>query len=123
MSVQKTASNRSTTRRVVGIPDNKKDLKALIAENEELDHKSTTENDKDRESVKEFLSEVKDVDPTDLVEVPKSEKAKGWDKKKVKKEKKEKKKGKLWKKILLVFILLIVAGVVALYLAILLMYC
>ena len=115
VSVQKTASNRSTTRRVVGIPDNKKDLKALIAENEELDHKSTTENDKDRESVKEFLSEVKDVDPTDLVEVPKSEKAKGWDKKKVKKEKKEKKKGKLWKKILLVFILLIVAGVVALY--------
>ena len=114
VNVQKTASNRSTTKRVVGIPDNKKDLKALIAENEELDHKSTTENDKDRESVKEFLSEVKDIDPTDLVEVPKSEKAKGWDKKTMK-DKKKKRKGKLWKKILLIFVLLIIAGAVALY--------
>ncbi len=114
VNVQKTASNRSTTKRVVGIPDNKRDLKALIAENEELDHKSTTENDKDRESVKEFLSEVKDIDPTDLVEVPKSEKAKGWDKKTMK-DKRKKRKGKLWKKILLIFVLLIIAGAVALY--------
>ena len=112
---QKTASNQATTRRKIGIPDTKKDLKALIAENEELERKntSTTENDKERESVKEFLSEVKDVDPTDLVEVPKSEKSKGWNKKK--KEKKKKKKGKLWKKILLVFILLIIAGAVGIY--------
>ena len=112
---QKTASNQATTRRKIGIPDTKKDLKALIAENEELERKntSTTENDKERESVKEFLSEVKDVDPTDLVEVPKSEKSKGWNKKK--KEKKKKKKGKLWKKILLVFILLIIAGAVGIH--------
>ena len=110
----KTASNQATTRRKIGIPDTKKDLKALIAENEELERKSDVKNKKENNSVKEFLSEVKDVDPTDLVEVPKSEKAKGWNKK-AKKEKTKKKKGKLWKRILLIFILLIVAGVVGLY--------
>ena len=106
-----TASKKATTRRTIGIPDNKKDLKALIAENEELDRKSEK---KEKNSVKEFLSEVKDVDPTDLVEVPKSEKTKGWNKK-AKKEKSHKKKGKLWKKILLVFILLLIACAVGLY--------
>ena len=67
----KTASNQATTRRKIGIPDTKKDLKALIAENEELERKNDTKSKAEKNSVKEYLSEVKDVDPTDLVEVPK----------------------------------------------------
>jgi hypothetical protein len=73
----KTASNQATTRRKIGIPDTKKDLKALIAENEELERKNDIKSKAEKNSVKEYLSEVKDVDPTDLVEVPKSEKTKG----------------------------------------------
>ena len=43
----KTASNQATTRRKIGIPDTKKDLKALIAENEELERKSDVKNKKE----------------------------------------------------------------------------
>lgn len=93
------------------LPKKKKDLKALIAENEALEVEQA-ESEKDQRhdnAVKEFLEEVKDVDPTDLAEVPKKEQ------KKAKKHKTKKKKGKIIRRILLVLFLLIIAAGVGLY--------
>ena len=107
----------SETRRInvaasknLGIPDNKKDLKALISENDDLEAKNKEDNHKS--AVKEFLEEVKDSDPTDLAEIPKKERRK---EKKMKKEKGRKKKHKVLKRVILIIFLLLIAGVVAAY--------
>ncbi len=100
-------------RRSLEIPDNKKDLKALISENEDLERKDKVEHHES--AVKEFLEEVKDVDPTDLAEVPKKERKKDKKVKKMKKEKKPKKKHKVIKRIILIFFLLLIAAAVGVY--------
>jgi hypothetical protein len=74
-------------RRNLEVPTKKQDLKALIAENDDLEVKGAKSEQKQEVAVKEFLEEVKDVDPTDLAELPKKERKK-MDKEKRKKEKK-----------------------------------
>ena len=96
-------------KRSLELPEKKKDLKELIAENEALEVKQAeAEKATHREdAVKEFLEEVKDVDPTDLAEVPKREQKK----EKRKKMKKEKKKHTVRKVLIILVLLLIAAGV------------
>lgn len=91
--VKKVATKPTTNRRQIGIDNKKRATKAELKTREELslDNLNTTVED---EAVKEYLSEVKDVDPTDLVEVSQEEKGKGWFKKSKKKAKKEKTKKK-----------------------------
>ncbi len=64
----------------------------------------------DRSAVKDFLSEVRDTDPTDLSEVPLKER-------KARKMKKQKKKGKkkILRWVILVIVLLLIGGGVAAY--------
>lgn len=104
--------NAQAAKRSLELPSKKKDLKELIAENEVLEEKQAKdEKDSHRESaVKEFLEEVKDVDPTDLTEIPKKERKK----EKRKKMKKEKKKHTL-RKVIIIIVLLLLAGLAAVY--------
>ena len=119
MKRRKTAKKPTTKQ--LGINDSQAELKALIAEGEKLERLNKNEKEKiiestvdddNQEAVKEFLSEVKDVDPTDLIEVPKEEKTKGWFKKSKKKANKTgKKKGhKKWIIIGVILALLIGGG-------------
>lgn len=91
--VKKVITKPTANRRQIGIDNKKRATKAELKTREELslDNLNTTVED---EAVKEYLSEVKDVDPTDLVEVSQEEKGKGWFKKSKKKAKKEKTKKK-----------------------------
>lgn len=116
-AVKKIAVSSPKRKRSLEVPDKKKDLKDLIAENEALEAKTAEKELKDHkeEAVKEFLEEVKDSDPTDLAELPKKEKMKEKPKKE-KKEKKPKKKHKVLRRVLLIFFLLILAGGAAVYL-------
>lgn len=98
-------------KRSLEVPDKKKDLKELIAENDALEAASTR-----KDAVKDFLEEVRDSDPTDLAELPKKEKMKEKPPKKSKKEKiKKPKKHKVLKRVLLILLLLILAGGAAVY--------
>ena len=98
-------------KRSLEVPDKKKDLKELIAENDALEAASTRED-----AVKDFLEEVRDSDPTNLAELPKKEKMKEKPPKKSKKEKiKKPKKHKVLKRVLLILLLLILAGGAAVY--------
>ncbi len=87
----------STKKRSLEAPDNKKELKNLI------EHES---------AVRDFLEEVKDVDPTNLADVPKKEKKAKKHKKM--KDKKPKKKHTV-RNIILIIVFLLIAGVVAVY--------
>lgn len=91
--VKKVVTKPTANRRQIGIDNKKRATKAELKTREELslDNLNTAVED---EAVKEYLSEVKDVDPTDLVEVSQEEKGKGWFKKSKKKAKKEKTKKK-----------------------------
>ena len=97
--------------RSLEVPSKKKDLKALIAENEELEVNQSKDARNQEIAAREFLEEVKDVDPTDLAELPHKERKKM----KPKKEKKPKKKHKVVRRIILVFVLLLIAGGVYVY--------
>lgn len=110
-SVKKTAAPR----RQLGLNDSSAELKAVIAEGEKLERLNKIEKEQiieaddefeNKAAVKEYLSEVKDVDPTDLVEVSQEEKTKGWSKKK--KEKKPKKVKKSKKKVIKWIIILVI---------------
>ncbi len=123
-SVMKRRTTKTTTRKL-GIPDDKEELKALIAEGDRLEKANKAKkarkatkivkeevDNNESAAVKEFLAEVKDVDPTDLVEVRQEEKTKGWSnkaKRKAKKNKSGKKKGKA-KWIILGVVLIIILG-------------
>lgn len=109
--VAKKITVSATQKRSLELPSKKKDLKELIAENEELEIKQDISEKEARhnDAVKEFLEEVKDVDPTDLTEVPKKER------KKAKKMKTPKKKKHILRKILLILLLLAVVGGVGVY--------
>ena len=100
-------------KRNLEMPSKKKDLKELIAENDALEVKQTkAKKEMHREdAVRDFLEEVKDVDPTDLAEVPKKERKK--DKRKKMKDSKKKKKHTLRKIIIVIVVLLIAAGIAA----------
>lgn len=87
----------STKKRSLEVPDKKKELKNLI------EHES---------AVRDFLEEVKDVDPTNLADVPKKEKKAKKHKKM--KDKKPKKKHTV-RNIILIIVFLLIAGVVAVY--------
>ena len=103
-------------RRSVEVPEKKKDLKALIAENDALEAARDKAEKKSRQesAVRDFLEDVKDIDPTDLAEIPKKERKK--DKKyKMPKEKKPKKKHKVLRRVILILVLLILAGGVGVY--------
>ena len=91
--VKKVTAKPTANRRQIGIDNKKRTTKAELKTEEELslDNLNTTVED---EAVKEYLSEVKDIDPTDLIEVPQEEKGKGWFRKSKKKAKKEKTKKK-----------------------------
>ena len=102
-------------RRTIGVSDGEKDLKKAIAENEALDRERKTSVQSD-ESVKEYLSEIQDIDPTDLVEVPRKEKSKAWYKDKAKKTKKSKRGHKIIKRVAIIVLLIIIVGVGGLYL-------
>ena len=109
-------NKKVTKRKTIGITDGKKDLKKVIAENERLDRERKTSVQSD-ESVKEYLSAIQDIDPTDLVEVPRKEKSKAWykDKLKNKKADKPKKKHKIVKRVAIAVVLILVVGIGALY--------
>ncbi len=118
-TAKKIAVSSPRRKRSLEVPDKKKDLKELIAENDALEAETAKEEMKARkdEAVKEFLKEVKDSDPTDLAELPKKEKMKEKPEKK-KNEKKEKKpkKHKVLKRVLLILFLLILLGGAGAYL-------
>jgi len=106
---------KASKRKVVSIKEEKRDLAAIIAEGEALDMKNKAK-DHDN-SVTEYLSEIQDVDPTNLVEAPQKKKLKEWykqskkDAKKAKKMNQPKKKHKVLKRVVIsVVILLILAG-------------
>ena len=96
-------------KRGLEVPSKKKDLKELIAENEalEVEQAEVEKQAHHKDAVRDFLEEVKDVDPTNLADVPKKEKRK--------KAKKDKKKKHIVRKILIVLLLLILAGGAAAY--------
>ena len=94
---------RHTPKKSVELPSKRKDLKALIAENEELEAKEKKASSE--AAVKEFFEEVKDNNPTDLVDVPKKER-----------KKKGKKKHKVLKRVIIVILLLILGLGAAAYL-------
>ncbi len=95
-----------TVKRTTVKPQTKKVLVRKKAEAKKVESKED-------KAVKEFFAEVKDVDPTDLVEVAPKERAKNWDKKP--KEKKKHSKGKIVRRILLILLVIIVGGGVAAY--------
>ena len=110
---KKIAVNTSAKKRSLEVPSKKKDLKELIAENEALEVEQAEIEEKGHraDAVRDFLEEVKDVDPTNLADVPKKERKK--EKKKKLKEKKKKKH--IVRKIIIVLLLLILAGGAAVY--------
>lgn len=114
-----TTASRPTVarRRNLEVPDSKKDLKALIKENDALEAKQKKEEKDMRQeaAVREFLEEVKDVDPTNLAEPMKRDTKKG-KKYKMEKPKKPKKKHKVVKRVIIILSLLILAGGVGVYL-------
>ena len=78
-SVMKRRTTKTTPQRKVGLPDDKAELKAMVKESEKLEKLRKTKkkralDEDDNSAVKEFLSEVRDVDPTDLTELPEEEK-------------------------------------------------
>ena len=75
---KKIAVSAPKKKRSLEVPEKKKDLKELIAENEALEvEQAEAEKEAHRaDVVKDFLEEVRDVDPTDLAEVPKKEQKK-----------------------------------------------
>ena len=80
--------------------------------------KTIVVEDAETKAVKEFLAEVQDVDPTDLIEVPTEEKGKAWfkqPKQKRMKHDKEKKKRHTKRWIFFAIILLILGGGAFLY--------
>ena len=99
-------------RRQIGLDANDKAARKKLKKQEELKVKAVeTEEDK---AVREYLAEVKDVDPTDLVEISQDEKGKGWFKKSKKKAKKDKTKPKKKRHIvrwIIIIILLALIGV------------
>lgn len=105
--VVKRSTNAIVKKRSIEIPDNKRDLKELLKENEALEAAEEKRKKEERQDVvvKEFLEEVKDNNPTDLADVPRKER-----KKAMKKEKKPKKKKKILRKVVLVLVLLLLAG-------------
>ncbi len=98
-----------TTRKSLEVPDNRKSLKALIDENSALEAEATKVEKKEHQerAAKEFLEEVRDINPTDLADVPKKERKKS---KMKKKDRKPKKKHKVLKRVLLILLLLILGG-------------
>ena len=110
-AVKKVATKPTANRRQIGIDNKKRATKAELKTREELslDDLNTTVED---EAVKEYLSEVKDIDPTDLIEVSQEEKGKGWFKKSKKKAKKEKTKKKrhIGRWIALIIVLALIGG-------------
>ena len=85
---------KPATRRQIGIDANKKANRATLKRQEELKLQPKKVESAEELAVKEYLAEVKDVDPTDLVEISQEEKGKGWFKKSKKKTKKDKPKKK-----------------------------
>ena len=116
-SVMKRRTTKTTPQRKVGLPDDKAELKTMEKESEKLEklHKTKKKralDEEDNSAVKEFLSEVRDVDPTDLTELPEEERKK----KKTKKNKKHsKKKRHIVRWIVLAIVLLLVGGGVWVY--------
>ena len=119
-SVMKRRTTKTTPPRRVGLPDKKSEVKEMIKEGEKLEKLKKTKkkralDEDDNSAVKEFLSEVRDVDPTDLTEVPQEEKAKGWSKKKKKSKKHGKKKRHVVRWIVLIILALLIAAGVWVY--------
>ena len=122
-SVMKRRTTNTTTRNL-GLPEDKAELKAMTERSNKIDKldsskkkrkalgakKDNKEFDKDNAAVKEFLSEVRDLDPTDLTEIPEEK-----PNKKKKKKKHGKKKHHVVRWILLIILLLLIAGGVWLY--------
>ncbi len=71
----------------------------------------TESKSSENKAVREFFSEVRDVDPTDLTSVAPKDRSKKWDKK----PKKKTSKGKIIRRVLLVIFLILVAGGVFAY--------
>ncbi len=117
-------STQKVATKQLGLNDSKAELRAMIAEGEKLERLNQSEKERitavedddfeNKEAIKEYLGEIQDVDPTDLVEVPQKEKTKGWFKqqknKKAKRVKDKKKKRGLKWVIILVIVGLLVAG-------------
>ncbi len=117
-------STQKVATKQLGLNDSKAELRAMIAEGEKLERLNQSEKERitaaedddfeNKEAIKEYLGEIQDVDPTDLVEVPQKEKTKGWLKqqknKKAKRVKDKKKKRGLKWVIILVIVGLIVGG-------------
>ena len=121
-SVMKRRTTKTTPSRKIGLPDDKADLKNLIKEGENLEKLRKTkkkralnkELDKEEDSaVKEYLAEVRDIDPTDLTELPEEEKAKKKKSKKTKKHGKKERHVVRW--IILIIVALLIAGGVWVY--------
>lgn len=109
--------------RALGIPDSKAELKRLEKESKPKvtppKHANFAE-DEEVAAIKDFLNESKDLNPTDLVELPqKDKKALRKERKRLKKQAKlaggKKKKGKVGKIIALIFLLLVIGGGVYVY--------
>ena len=105
-------NKKITQHKKISIREENRDLATIIAEGEALDTENRT---KARDnSVTEYLSEIQDTNPTDLVEIPQKKKTKGWSKqskkdaKKAKKMNRPKKKHKVLKRIIIVVVLLLV---------------
>lgn len=114
-TVKKISVSAPKKKRSLEVPEKKKDLKALIAENEalEVEQEKAEKETRRKDAVKDFLEEVKDIDPTNLADVPKREPKKE-KRKKMKKEKKKKKH--IVRKIVIILVLLLIAGGVGAYL-------
>ena len=105
-------NKKITQHKKISIREENRDLATIIAEGEALDTENRT---KARDnSVTEYLSEIQDTNPTDLVEIPQRKKTKEWSKqskknaKKAKKMNRPKKKHKVLKRIIIVVVLLLV---------------
>lgn len=112
-TAKKIAVSRPKAKKSLELPEKKHDLKELISENEELEVEQSRRERKAKQedSVKDFLEEVRDVNPTDLSDIPPKER------KKMKKEKKAKKgkKKHIVRKVVIVLLLLILAAGVGVY--------
>ena len=110
---KKIAISAPAKKRSLEVPSKKKDLKELIAENEALEVEQAEAEEKEHrtDAVRDFLEEVKDVDPTNLADIPKKERKK----EKKKKLKEKKKKRHIVRKIIIILLLLILAGGAAVY--------
>ena len=98
-SVKRATTKKATTRTQkapVKTPAKKKPAAKQIAVKSPR-RKIGIDPEPENKAVKEFLSSVQDIDPTDLIEVPKEEKSKAWYKQKKEKKSKVKKK-KHWKR-------------------------